>query len=417
MLFVLVMGFVSGIPLYLVLSTITIWLTEGGVALGAIGLFAVVGLPWNLKFIWAPMMDSYAAPGLGQFLGRRKSWMVLAQLGLMAAIATLAMLDPLRDIWLAGFVALAIAFFSASQDIVIDAYRIAILDPEEQGAGAAATQTGYRLGGLVSGAGALFLADFFSWDVTFLLMTGTILAGVIAALLAPVPEGDLDPAPRADSFWGRLGMAVTTPFSAFIHRHGLRATALILVFILLYKFGDSFAGVMANAFYVKIGFTKSEIATASKIFGVFATLFGVFIGGVLVFRWGVMPALVFCGFLQMFSNVMFVLQAEVGARIDLLFVTIGVENLSGGMGSAAFVAYLSLLCEKKFAGTQFALLSSIMALGRTLLSTPSGFLAEFLGWSPFFALTVLAALPGVIMAIWMMRHMPLSVSPRRQSSL
>ncbi len=413
MLFVLAMGFASGIPLYLVVSTVSIWLTEAGVDIQAIGLFTVVGVPWNLKFIWAPVMDSYALPGLERLLGRRKSWMLLTQLGLIGAIATLATLDPVGDIWLAGVAALAIAFFSASQDIVIDAYRIAILEPQEQGAGAAATQTGYRLGGLISGAGALFLAESFSWGITFLIMAGTLLVGVIAALLAPVPESDQAATPNTAPFQDRLHEAVTTPFVAFINRHGVRETIIILVFIVLYKFGDSFAGVMANPFYVTIGFTKSEIATASKIFGVFATLSGVFIGGAMVFRRGVLPALVFAGFLQMFSNIMFILQAEAGAQIGLLFVTIGIENLSGGMGSAAFVAYLSLLCAKKFAGTQYALLSSIMALGRTLLATPSGFLVDSVGWSQFFAFTVLAALPGVIMAIWMMRHMPLSPPPEK----
>jgi PAT family beta-lactamase induction signal transducer AmpG len=369
---VFAMGFASGLPLALSAGTLAIWLTEAGVSLTAVGLFAAVGTPYSVKFFWAPLIDR-----------------------------------PEEAPLVTAGCALLVAFRSASQDIVIDAYRIEILTPEQQGAGAAATQAGYRMGMIMSGAGALYLADSgLDWSIVYALMAVLLVAGLIVALMAPEPEAAAVPPGR--DFAGRLKDMVVDPFTEFFARNGVRAALLVLVFILLYKLGDAFAGVMANPFYVKIGFTKTEIATVSKIFGTVATLGGVFVGGVMVARFGVLWSLFGCGVLQMLSNLMFAAQAAVGAEVGFLVLTIGIENLSGGMGSAAFVAYLSLLCNTAYTGTQYALFSSFMAVGRTWLSASSGYVADQTDWVTFFILSTVIALPGVVMAVWMTKRLPMA---------
>jgi PAT family beta-lactamase induction signal transducer AmpG len=406
-LIVFAMGFASGLPLALSAGTLAIWLTEAGVTLTAIGLFAAVGTPYSVKFLWAPLIDRVPLPVLGKWLGRRRSWMVLIQLLLMAAIAVLGLTRPAEAPYVTALAALAVAFLSASQDVVIDAYRIEILTPGQQGAGAAATQAGYRVGMIVSGAGALYLVDSgLSWSAVYAVMAVLLIAGLVVALRAPEPAAA--PAPRRATFAAQLRDAVTSPFAEFFARNGVQTALLVLVFILLYKLGDAFAGVMANPFYVKIGFSLSEIATVSKIFGVAATLAGVFLGGVAVARYGVLWSLFGCGVLQMLSNLMFAAQAAIGPEVSFLVLTIGIENLSGGMGSAAFVAYLSLLCNTRYTGTQYALFSSFMAVGRTWLSASSGYVADQTDWVNFFIISTVIALPGLIMAVWMVKRLPMA---------
>ena len=406
-LIVFAMGFASGLPLALSAGTLAIWLTEAGVTLTAIGLFAAVGTPYSVKFLWAPLIDRVPLPVLGKWLGRRRSWMVLIQLLLMAAIAVLGLTRPAEAPYVTALAALAVAFLSASQDVVIDAYRIEILTPGQQGAGAAATQAGYRVGMIVSGAGALYLVDSgLSWSAVYAVMAVLLIAGLVVALRAPEPAAA--PAPRRATFAAQLRDAVTSPFAEFFARNGVQTALLVLVFILLYKLGDAFAGVMANPFYVKIGFSLSEIATVSKIFGVAATLAGVFLGGVAVARYGVLWSLFGCGVLQMLSNLMFAAQAAIGPEVSFLVLTIGIENLSGGLGSAAFVAYLSLLCNTRYTGTQYALFSSFMAVGRTWLSASSGYVADQTDWVTFFIISTVIALPGLIMAVWMVKRLPMA---------
>jgi PAT family beta-lactamase induction signal transducer AmpG len=307
---------------------------------------------------------------------------------------------------LTALAAVAVAVFSASQDIVIDAYRIEILDDEQQGAGAAMTQAGYRLALLVAGAGALFLAEKLSdWSIVYLAMGMLVAVGMVVALLAPQPQTGTLP-PSAENW---LYSTVVKPFSEFFTRNGPAVAITILAFILLYKLGDAFAGVMANPFYIKIGFTKIEIATVSKVFGLVATLFGVFTGGLVVKRYGALKSLLGCGVLQMLSNLMFAAQAAIGADVTFLYLTIGIENLSGGMGTAAFVAYLSLLCNTTYTGTQFALFTSFMAVGRTWLSASSGWIAEQTDWVGFFLISTVVAIPGLLLLVWMMRYMPMHV--------
>jgi PAT family beta-lactamase induction signal transducer AmpG len=409
LLIVLLMGFASGLPLLLTLSTLSIWLTEEGVTLTTIGLFALVGTPYAFKFLWAPVIDRAPIPLLTRALGRRRAWLLVIQAALIASILALGATRPAEaPVWTA-LAALLVSFFSASQDIVIDAYRIEILDEHQQGAGAAVTQFGYRIGLLASGAGALFLAGHVTWFWVYAAMAALMLVGVATALLSPEPRVGTGLAAAAQGARGPAAVlreAVVEPFAEFFGRRGVGEALLVLAFILLYKFGDAFAGVMANPFYVQIGFTKAEIASISKIFGLAATLFGVFLGGVIVGRYGIMKGLLVCGVLQMVSNLMFAVQAAVGANVGLLTLTIGIENLSGGMGSAAFVAYLSVLCNVAYTATQYALFSSFMAFGRTLLSSTSGWVADHVDWVSFFVISTLVAVPGLLLLLWMMRRFP-----------
>jgi len=413
LVFVFLMGFASGLPLLLTTGTLQIWMTEAGVSLSAIGIFALVGTPYTLKFLWAPFIDRAPVPVLSRLLGRRRGWMLVIQAGLMAAIFGLGLSDPITQPLHTAAFALVVAFFSASQDIVIDAYRIEILDQDQQGAGAAMTQAGYRLGLIAAGAGALYLAAAVdNWSTVYAVMAALVLVGMAATLLAPRPAE----APAAAVPHGSTGVfrsMVVTPFNEFFTRNPLWASVTILAFVLFYKFGDAFAGVMANPFYIKIGFTKVEIATVSKIFGVFATLAGVFLGGVVVKRYGIMKSLFGCGILQMLSNLMFAAQAHIGHDVGFLYLTIGTENFTGGMASSAFVAYLSLLCNSAYTGTQFALLTSFMAFGRTWLATTSGWVAEHTHWVSFFIISTFVALPGLLLLAAMMKRLPLERQMRQ----
>ncbi len=419
LLIIFAMGFASGLPLALSGATLAIWLTEAGVGLTAIGLFAAVGTPYSVKFLWAPLIDRVSLPLLAPRLGRRRSWMVLIQLMLMAAIAVLGFTRPQETPLVTAFCALLVAFLSASQDVVIDAYRIEILTPEQQGAGAAATQAGYRMGMIASGAGALFLVHGgLDWSLVYAVMAVLLVAGLVVALRAPEPaaEAEAEASPSAAGFGSRLKNMVADPFAEFFARNGVQTALLILVFILLYKLGDAFAGVMANPFYVRIGFSLGEIAAVSKVFGIVATLVGVLLGGVVVARYGVLWSLFGCGILQMLSNLMFAAQAAIGPDVGFLMLTIGIENLTGGMGSAAFVAYLSLLCNTAYTGTQYALFSSFMAVGRTWLSASSGWFADQTDWVTFFILSTAIALPGLVMAIWMVKRLPMAAQSGRETA-
>ena len=412
LLIVFVMGFASGLPLALSSATLFFWLAESGVALTAIGLFALVGTPYNIKFLWAPFIDRVPLPLLTRRLGRRRSWMLVIQAGLMCAILALGFSEPESSPLLTAVCALAVAFFSASQDIVIDAYRIEILDTDEQGAGAAMTQAGYRLGAIAAGAGALFLAEQIAWPLVYVFMAVLVTVGVIAALLAPDPEARNPQIAAGNTRPGLRGMVID-PFIEFFQRNGPVTACVILVFILLYKLGDAYAGVMAYPFYYEMGFSKSEVATVSKLFGVAATVVGVFVGGLIVKRFGILPSLLGCGILQMLSNLMYAAQSLAGHDVQFLYFTIGIENLSGGMGSSAFVAYLSVLCNIRYTATQFALFTSFMAFGRTLLSASSGWVVEMTGWFDFFLISTVVALPGLLLLIWIMRNLPITTQTRQ----
>jgi PAT family beta-lactamase induction signal transducer AmpG len=395
-LLVMALGFASGLPLLLTLSTLSIWLAEEGVSKTTIGLFALVGTPYTFKFLWAPLIDRVRLPGLTALLGRRRGWGVLIQFLLAGAIVALGATDPSADPWATAFCAVLVAFLSASQDIVLDALRIELLEERQQGAGAAIYVMGYRLGMLAAGAGALFLAEALPWFWVHVAMAALLAVGVVAVLCSPEPADVAAPKGRGFAAW--LYEAVVAPFADFMRRRGWLA---ILAFVALYKFGDSLAGVMANPFYLEMGFSKAEIAGVSKIFGLWATLIGGALGGLIVARLGVLPSLFICGLLQMFSNLLFAAQALVGHDLAMLTLVIAVENVAGGMGTAAFVAYLSGLCNVAYTATQYALFSAFMSFARTVLSSPGGALAEQLGWVWFFGLTTLAAIPGLLLLAWL----------------
>jgi len=410
MLVVLLQGFSSGLPLALSGATLGIWLAESGVSLRAIGFAALIGLSYTLKFLWAPIVDRMPLPYLTRRFGRRRGWALLIQVLLVLAILAVGQTDPKAALWWTVMAAVAVAFLSATQDIVIDAIRIEILAPEQQGMGAAATQWGYRGGMLASGAGALYAATFGGWAFAFTVMAALMSVGVVSVLmmqepaasrraLAPLPGAT--PADRARAWFA---VAVIAPFVDVMRRE---AWLLILVVVVLYKFGDALAGVMTSPFYVQTGFTKIEIANVSKVFGVIATLAGVAAGGALVFRVGIYRGLLIAGVLQMLSNLMYVALAMAGHDIWMLTATIGIENFTGGMGSAAFVAYLSMLCNARFTATQYALLSALAAVPQRVLSASGGVLAEMLGWVPFFLLSTLAALPGLLLLALLMRRFPM----------
>jgi MFS transporter, PAT family, beta-lactamase induction signal transducer AmpG len=402
---ILLMGFASGLPLALTGATLSIWLKQSGISLTAIGLFAQAGLSYNLKFLWAPAMDRVHLPLLTRVFGRRRGWALLIQTLLGLALLALGASDPAGGVMRTALCAVVVAFLSASQDVVIDAYRVELLKPHEQGAGAAATQIGYRIGLLAAGAGALYLAYYLGWFAAYAVMAAFIFASMGVILATREPQAS--PAPPGRWLTG----AVVAPFLDFTRR---RRWLLILVFVVLYKFGDALAGVMAGPFYVDLGFALTEIANIAKLFGVGASIAGVVLGGVAVYRWGLMRALFLCGALQMLSNLFYIVQFWAGHDQAVLAATIAIENVTGGMASAAFVAYLSTLCSPAFTATQYALLSALAATARTLLASSGGFFADRLGWASFFTLATAACVPGLALLAYLMRstdaHQPGTVA-------
>ncbi len=395
MLAILCMGFASGLPLALTGSTLAIWLQESHVSLTAIGLFANVGLAYTLKFLWAPVVDRIGVPLLTRAFGRRRGWALAIEAALALALVALGALDPGHAPLVLMFaLAALVAFLSASQDIVIDAYRVELLDERQQGAGAAATQVGYRVGMVASTAGALYLASYLGWFEAYATMAALLCIGMGSVLMTREPK--LPTGPRAASFES----AVVAPFAEFVRRDSAWA---ILAFVVLYKLGDALAGWMSNPFYIILGFSKIEIANVAKAFGLAASVAGVVAGGGIVYRLGVMPALLVCGVLQMLSNLMYVVQLCAGADPAVLALTIAVENVTGGMSSAAFVAYLSRLCNPAFTATQYALLSALAAAPRTLFTASGGWLADRMGWAPFFVLATCLCLPSLLLLWWLMR--------------
>lgn len=411
------LGFGSGLPRLLVYSTLSFWLLDVGMTIEAVGLFAATSLPYNFKFAWAPILDRFRLPVLQPLLGTRRSWILVLQIAVSLAIAAMAFTDPGVAPVACAVAAIVVAFFSASQDIVIDAYRVDLLEDDEQGAGAAMAVYGYRLGMLVAGAGALYLVTYFdSWPLTYGIMALAMLLCVVPTLLAPRTPAEVDDAaeellageeasppqsgPARVASWFRD--AVLGPFRAFLQR---RRWAAVLLFILLFKLGDALAGTMTNPFLDALGFDKLTIANVGKTYGLVASIVGVGLGGLLVKRLGVVSALWVTGALQLVSNLVFIAQAKLGDNTAFLAVTIGFENLTGGLGTAAFVAYLSGLCDRRYSATQYALLTAVSSTLQTVLSTGTGFLVASVGWGAFYGITALAGAPGLVV-LWFVSHDP-----------
>ncbi len=399
---VALLGFSSGLPLLLTAGTLSTWLTQLEINIKTVGYFALVGSPYVFKFVWAPLVNHLHLPILTRLLGRRRSWILLTQILLMITLLLLGASDPTQNLAFTAVLAVIVAFCSASQDIVVDAYRIEILDKSIQGPGAAALLCGYRIGLLVAGAGALYIAYFSqSWFATYAVMASLMGVGVIAVLFGSEPTLS-DDTPSTPGVSGWLRHAVVEPFTDLIRRQGIMLLA-VLAFVFLYKLGDAFAGSLANPFYIKMGFSTLEIANVSKVFGLLATLLGTFFGGIIVARIGLIKSLVFCGVLQMVSNLLFAWLATVGHSVPALVVTIAGENLATGMGSSAFVAYISALCGRGYTGTQYALLSSLTGVGRTGLAALAGDVVASAGWVNFFLLSTVMALPGLLLLV-ILRH-------------
>jgi len=402
-LLILPLGFASGLPLLLTFSTLSAWLATAGVRRAAIGAFALVGTPYALKFLWSPLIDRLPPP---LPLGRRRGWGVAIQIALVAATLGLGSCNPARDLVLMGMLALLVAFLSASQDVVIDAYRVEILAPDQQGPGAGMIQTGYRIAMLVSGAGSLMIAARAGWFAAYATMAALLVVGMLVFLLGPEPAPPAETSHHGRSRgWAALRewftTAVAGPFADFMHRP---LWPVILLFVLGYKLGEAMAGVMATPLYISLHFSLDEIAAVSKLVGFFATVAGALIGGVVTVRLGVLRALFLCGALQSAGNLCYVLQAIGGHRLDYLALCVAAENLTGAMAGAALVAYLSGLCSPAYTATQYALLSSVAAMGRTLVASSGGILADKLGWVSFFLLTTVATIPALALLVWIARH-------------
>ncbi|MHC2596590.1 PAT family beta-lactamase induction signal transducer AmpG [Kluyvera sp. 1366] len=386
----LLLGFASGLPLALTAGTLQAWMTVENVDLKTIGFFSLVGQAYVFKFLWSPMMDRYTPP----ILGRRRGWLLVTQLALIGGIIAMGFMQPSRDLTLLAALAVLVAFCSASQDIVFDAWKTDVLPPEERGSGAAITVLGYRLAMLISGGLALWIADrYLGWQATYWLMALLMVPGLIATLLAKEPVA---PASEPHS----LRQAVTFPLKDFFQRNN---AWLLITLIILYKLGDAFAASLTTTFLIRgVGFSAGDVGLVNKTLGLLATIIGALYGGVLMQRLSLFRALMIFGVLQAVSNFAYWLLAVTPPHLWSMASAVFIENLCGGMGTAAFVALLMTLCNKSFSATQFALLSALSAVGRVYVGPAAGWLVEMWGWPTFYAFTVFAGVPGLLL-LWLCR--------------
>ncbi|MBI5581319.1 MAG: AmpG family muropeptide MFS transporter [Deltaproteobacteria bacterium] len=382
MLVALLMGFSCGLPLLLTLGVLQAWMKEEGVDLTWVGMITLVQSPYSWKFLWSPLLDRFTPP----LLGRRRGWLLIAQLALMAAIAALGWSDPVAHPgWMAAS-AVLVAFFSATQDIVVDAYRREDLPDEELGLGSSLYVYGYRIGMWAASGGGLILADYIPFSQVYLIMAAGLIPGVATTLLAPEPRFEKGP-PQS------LREAILDPLADFFHRD---SALWVLAFILLYKIGDTLAAAVSIPFYLELGHSKSEIGAVVKLFGAWATIAGGVLGGILMLKTGIHRSLWVFGGLQAVSTAGFAVLARIGPSLPALSTVIAFESITAGMGTSAFVAFMASLTNRRFTATQYALLTSIMGLPRVLASAPTGFAAKHLGWEGFFIFCTLAAIPGML---------------------
>ena len=383
MLVAFIMGFAAGLPLLLTIGLMQAWMKDAGVDLTVIGLMNLVQIPYTWKFLWAPLLDRYSIPALG----RRKGWLAMAQIALIAAISGLGMSDPQRHLGLMALMACLVAFFSATQDIVIDAYRREDLADHELGLGSSLYIYGYRLGMLLAGGGGLIMADYMPFFQVYGIMALCLLPCLITTWLTPEP-------PVAEGTPETLKEAVVAPLLEYFQRP---EALWMLAFILFYKVGDTMASAISTPFYLDIGFSKSQVGAVVKLFGFWATIAGAGLGGITILRLGIARCLWIFGVLQTLSTACFALLARVGDHLPTLAGVITFENFSSGMGTSAFVAFMASITNKKFTATQYALLSSLMGIPRVFASAPTGYMAKTLGWEGFFIFCTLIALPGLLL--------------------
>lgn len=391
---VMLMGFSSGIPLALTGGTLQAWMKDERVDLTLIGLFSLVGLPYTVKYLWAPLMDRFVPP----FLGRRRGWILLCQAMLVLATIVMAFSHPAANPGLTAAVAVAVAFFSASQDIVVDAYRTEVLEKDELGPGAGVYILGYRVAMLVSGAVALMLAETLPWRVVYLLMAATLGVCMLFSIWAPEPSVEA-PAPKS------LREAVVNPFVDFFKRPGALE---ILAFIILYKLDVVIASWMMTPFMMEMGFSKIDIGAVNKGFGFFATIGGTIFGGAMMVRLGMFRSLLFFGVLQGVSGFSLYTLAKLGHHYPMMVTSIAVENFCSGMGTAAFSAFMMSMCDKRYAASQYALLSSLMAITRVIGGAPTGYMAKAWGWETYFLVSIAVMIPGLLLLtrypVWMRKE-------------
>jgi PAT family beta-lactamase induction signal transducer AmpG len=383
---ILLLGFCSGLPLYLTSRTLQAWMTVAGVNLTAIGLFSLVSLPYSLKFLWAPVIDRFSIP----LLGRRKGWLLVTQIALGIAIAGMAFAEPSASLRFVALTALGIALLSATQDITIDAYTTDISSASEVGAASGTKVLGYRVAMIASGAGALVLADWVSWQSVYLVFGAAMC--FLAVLSTRVDEPPVDARPPAS-----LHDAIRMPLMDFFKRTGAGRGTYILIFIMLYRLGDSMINNMTTSFLLQTGFTQTDIGLVQGGIGLAATIVGVLAGGAAMARLGVNRALWIFGALQAASNLAYLALAYVGKQYSVMLGAIVVENICYGLATAALVGFIMTLCNPRFSATQYALLSSLIAVGRDVVASPSGAIAQATGWPAFFALSVVAAVPGMLL--------------------
>lgn len=385
MLICIFTGFSSGLPLYILISLVPAWLRSEGVDLKAIGLFALIQLPFTWKFLWAPLFDRYAPP-----LGRRRGWLFISQTALLLSIPAFGLLHPNLDLWTIAYLAVVVAFFSASQDIVVDAYRRELLLDHELGLGNSVHVNAYKIAGLIPGSLSLILADHLPWSSVFIITALFMLPGILMTLFVSEPAlGNNNPK--------TLRAAVVEPFKEFIGRNGLKSAALVLAFIFFYKLGDSMATALATPFYLDMGFSKTEIGLLAKNAGLWPSVIGGLLGGVWMVRLGINRALWLFGAIQMVAILGFAWLATVGHSLPWLAVVIGTEALGVGLGTAAFVAFIAHTTHPLYTATQFALFTSLAAVPRTFANAATGYLVEWFGWMSFFLFCFVIAIPGMLL--------------------
>jgi len=381
-------GFTSGLPLYILIQLVPGWLRTEGVGLAEIGFFTLVQIPYTWKFLWSPIMDRFTLP----FLGRRRGWMLVTQLALMISIAALGLLEPALSIWAVAYLAIAVAFFSASQDVVLDAYRRELLPDRELGIGNSIHVQAYRLSGLVPGALALILADHLPWHTVFVIVAAFMGIGI--ALTLSIDEPARDPgSPKT------IRQAVIEPFREFISRQGVAPALLVLAFLFFYKLGDNMATALQTPFFIDVGFTLTQIGSIAKTAALSAAIAGAMIGGLIMIRLSINRALWLFGVVQVVSILGFALLSEIGANPWMLGIAVVFEYLGVGLGTAALTAYIARSTNKAFAATQFALFTALAATPRTLANSVTGVIVENIGWTSFFVLCTGLAIPGMLLLI------------------
>lgn len=404
MLVILLLGISSGLPIALIGGTLQAWFKYSGIDIVTIGLLTLVGQPYSYKYLWAPLLDKFALP----YLGKRRGWVITFQLIIVMLTAIVAFLSPAHQPWLIAAIALLLAFVSASQDIVVDAYRVEILAANERGIGAALGVEGYRLGTIIAGGFALILADNIGWQKTYLLIALVMALGMLVVFIAPEPSAghsdvenvELDDVPGT-KYASKLVSIFQLVKAAFVEFFQRRQAVSLLALIIFYKLGDAFSHALSTVFLLDIGFSLTTVGTLNKIIGLCAVLLGIFYGGILMIRISLFNALLIFGVLQAATNLLYMFIALLGKNYMVAATVIFIENMCAGMGTAAFVALLMSLCNPKFTATQYALLSSLMAMGRVYVGPISGVMVDSFGWVAFYFCTGLFAIPGLVLLLWL----------------